>query len=90
MTRADLHRLVDELPDASAEAVAIARERAKDSAIAAQEAAPWDDEPYTEAERAEDEAAVREPAIPWERVRDALAAQVARTPASAGLLRGRL
>ncbi len=69
VTRAELHRLVDELPEASLEPAAVLLERAKDPVIAALEVVPWDDEPYTDEERAEDEAALREPAIPWEQVK---------------------
>ena len=50
MTRADLHRLVDELPEASLEPAAVLLERAQDPAIARLEAAPWDDEPFTDEE----------------------------------------
>jgi hypothetical protein len=35
MTRAELHRLVDELPEASLEPAAVLLERSKDPAIAA-------------------------------------------------------
>lgn len=73
MTRADLHRLVDELPDASLTPAAEFLERAKDPVVAMLDAAPWDDEPYTESERAEDAAALaEEPAIPWEQARSEL------------------
>jgi hypothetical protein len=51
MTRADLHRLVDELPDESVDAAMILLARAKDPVLAALEAAPFDDEPETEEER---------------------------------------
>ena len=66
MTRAELHRLVDELPEASLEPAAVLLERAKDPVIAALEVIPWDDELLTDEERAAHEAALREPAIPWE------------------------
>ena len=66
MTRAELQRLVDELPEASLEPAAVLLERAKDPVIAALEVIPWDDEPLTDEERAAHEAALREPAIPWE------------------------
>lgn len=41
MTRADLHRLVDELPDESLDAAMILLARAKDPVLAALEAAPF-------------------------------------------------
>jgi hypothetical protein len=47
MTRADLHRLVDELPDESVGPAGVLLTRAKDPVVAALEAAPFDDEPYT-------------------------------------------
>jgi hypothetical protein len=52
MTRAELHRLIDELPDESVDAAGILLTRAKDPLIAALEAAPGDDEPYTDDEAA--------------------------------------
>ena len=73
MTKADLHRLVDELPEASVDIVAVYLERAKDPSVAALAAAPFDDEPYTDEERAEDAAALaaidRGEGIPWEQVK---------------------
>lgn len=47
MTRAELHRLVDELPDESVDAAGILLARARDPLVAALEAVPVDDEPYT-------------------------------------------
>ncbi|MGH7748475.1 MAG: hypothetical protein ACREQ5_27510 [Candidatus Dormibacteria bacterium] len=58
MTKADLHRLVDELPEESVESVAVLLKRAQDPMVVALEAAPPDDEPYTDAERAEDALAI--------------------------------
>lgn len=55
MTRADLHRLVDELPDESVDAAGVLLARAKDPMLAAFEAAPFDDEPYTTDDRAASE-----------------------------------
>lgn len=52
MTRAQLHRLVDELPDESMDAAGVLLTRAKDPVVAAFEAAPVDDEPYTDEDRA--------------------------------------
>jgi hypothetical protein len=55
MTRADLHRLVDELPDESVDAAGVLLARAKDPVLAALEAAPFDDEPYAGDDRAASE-----------------------------------
>ncbi len=55
MTRADLHRLVDELPDESVDPAVILLTRAKDPVVVALEAAPFDDEPYTGDDRAASE-----------------------------------
>ncbi len=54
MTRADLHRLVDELPEDSIEPAAVVLERARNPLWAVLQAAPPDDEPVT----AEDIAAI--------------------------------
>jgi hypothetical protein len=51
MTRADLHRLVDELPDESVDAAVVLLTRAKDPVLATLQAAPYDDEAETEEER---------------------------------------
>ena len=51
MTREDLHRLVDELPDVAVDAMGRVLQRAvHDPMIAVLDAAPWDDEPVTEEE----------------------------------------
>jgi hypothetical protein len=55
MTRTELHRLVDELPEESVDAAGILLTRAKDPVVAALEAAPIDDEPYSQDEAASDE-----------------------------------
>lgn len=47
MTRADLHRLVDALPDESIDSAAVALQRARDPLWAALQAAPIDDEPLS-------------------------------------------
>jgi len=49
-------------------------ERALDPMIAVLDAAPLDDEPYTEEERRQVEAARKEDGIPWEQVRAELLA----------------
>jgi hypothetical protein len=56
ITRAELHGLVDELPDESGDAAGILLTRAQDQMVAALEAAPLDDEPYTEDDRASSDA----------------------------------
>jgi hypothetical protein len=52
MTRAELHRLVDELPDESVDAAGVLLQRARDPLLATPEAAPLDDEEYTDDDRA--------------------------------------
>lgn len=47
VTRADVHRLLDELPEASLDPVAQLLTRAKDPFLARLDAAPDDDEPVT-------------------------------------------
>jgi hypothetical protein len=70
MTKADLHRLLDRLPDAAIEGIARVLERAADDyMVAVLDAAPLDDEAYTDKERAEDAAALIEPGIPLDQVR---------------------
>jgi hypothetical protein len=65
MTKAELHQLVDELPDDSLDAAATMLRRARDPAIARLEAAPYDDEPFTEADRDAVREARQEPRVPW-------------------------
>lgn len=48
MTKTELHRLVDALPDESLPAAAILLRRAQDPVTAKLEAAPYDDEDLTE------------------------------------------
>ena len=66
MTRADLHRLVDELPEEALASVATLLEWARDPAWAAHLAAPFDDEPVTEADLAAIEEGRQEPGISLE------------------------
>lgn len=65
MTKTELHRLVDTLPDESLPAAAILLRRAQDPIAAKLDAAPYDDEELT----AEDLRAVKEarsePGISW-------------------------
>lgn len=70
MTRADLHKLVDELPDTAVETATRLLERAvQDPMLAVLDAAPWDDELYTDEERAADVEARKRPGVPLEQVR---------------------
>jgi hypothetical protein len=64
MTRAELHQLVDELPEASLEPVAQLLTRARDPFLARLDAATDDDEPVT----AEDREALADsaPGVPLE------------------------
>ena len=72
MTRADLHRLVDELPDDVLDSAALLLQRANDPMIRVLDAAPLDDEPFTEDEQAEVErsrqALARGEGIPFEQL----------------------
>jgi hypothetical protein len=65
MTKSELHRLVDALPEQSLEAVAILLRRAQDPVVGQLDAAPYDDEDFT----GQDEEAVldglSEAAVPW-------------------------
>jgi hypothetical protein len=74
MTKADLHRLVDALPEESVVAAGALLARAQDPVLAKLDAAPDDDEPYTDAQRRAVEAAVGEPGVPWDQVEPELAA----------------
>jgi len=74
MTKADLHRLVDELPPESVDAVGRWLERVSDDPmIAVLDAAPWDDEPSTPDEEtavAEARASIaRGEGIAWDRAK---------------------
>lgn len=66
MTRADLHRLVDELPNESIDSAAVVLDRIRDPFWGALLSSPPDDEPFTAEERAAVEAARRQPGISQE------------------------
>ncbi len=51
MTKTELHRLVDALPDESLPAAAILLRRAQDPVVAKLDAAPFDDEELTDDDR---------------------------------------
>lgn len=65
MTKTELHRLVDALPDGSLSAAAVLLERAQDPVVAKLDAAPYDDEELTQEDLRAVEGAADEPGIPW-------------------------
>jgi hypothetical protein len=65
MTKTELHRLVDALPEESLDAAAELLRRAQDPVMAKLDAAPYDDEELSEEELDEVREARREPAVPW-------------------------
>lgn len=65
MTKAELHELVDRLPDNSLEPVAVLLQRAQDPVVALLDAAPYDDEALTDDDRRAVVDAAREPGMPW-------------------------
>ncbi len=70
MTRAELHRIVDELPEASVEVAGqLLRRAAEEPEVAQLLMTPWDDEPVSEEEQAAVRQALKEPGIPLEQVR---------------------
>lgn len=74
MTKAELHQLVDALPDDSVDAAGVLLRRAQDPLIAKLEAAPYDDEPVTDTDRDAISDAVREPGLSWSPVSQELRA----------------
>jgi len=65
MTRTELHRLVDALPDESVPAAAILLRRAQDPVAAKLDVAPYDDEELTAEELCAVKEARCEPGISW-------------------------
>ena len=65
MTKAELHELVDSLPDDSIDAAGVLLRRAQDPVLAKLDAAPLDDEPFTDDDRAAVDDGAREPGVPW-------------------------
>ena len=63
MTRTELHRLVDALPDESLPAAAMLLRRAQDPVAAKLDAAPYDDEELTDEDRRAVEEARKETGI---------------------------
>jgi hypothetical protein len=79
MTKAELHKLVDELPETSVEVAGkLLRRAVDDPEMARLFAAPKDDEPYTDEQRAEDKAALeaidRGEGIEWSEAKQRLKA----------------
>lgn len=68
MTKAELYRLVDALPDESLPAAAILLRRAQDPVVAKLDAAPADDEELTDEDRRAIEESREEPGISWSEV----------------------
>ena len=65
MTKAELHKLVDALPDESLPAAGILLRRAQDPVMAKLDAAPYDDEELTGEDLRAIKDACSERAIPW-------------------------
>jgi hypothetical protein len=65
MTRTELHRLVDALPDESLSAAAILLRRAQNPVAVKLDAAPYDDEELTDEELSAVKEARSEPGISW-------------------------
>jgi len=65
MTKTELHRLIDELPKESWDAVASLLRRAQDPVVAQLDAAPYDDEELTETDLRMVREAGSEPGVAW-------------------------
>lgn len=74
MTRPESHRLIDEMPEASWNAVAVLLRRARDPLVAKLDAAPYDDEDLTEEDLRAVRSARDEPGVPWSEAEAALSA----------------
>ncbi len=64
MSKTELHRLIDELPEASWAAAVLLR-RAQDPVVAKLDAVPYDDEELSEEELRAVREAQWEPGVPW-------------------------
>jgi hypothetical protein len=67
VTKTELHRLIDELPEESLEPAAELLRRARDPVVAKLDAAPNDDEPLSEEDLRAILEARREPGVEWPR-----------------------
>jgi hypothetical protein len=65
MTKTELHRLIDALPEESWPAVAVLLRRAQDPVVAKLDAAPYDDEELTDEDLRAVNEARQEPGVPW-------------------------
>jgi hypothetical protein len=65
MTKTELHRLVDDLPEESLEAAAELLRRARDPVVAELDAAPYDDEELTEEDLEAIREGLAEPGVAW-------------------------
>jgi hypothetical protein len=74
MTKTELHELVDALPDESLSAAAVLLRRAQDPVIAKLDAAPYDDEEFTDEDARGVEQARSEPSVAWSDARAELSA----------------
>lgn len=68
MTKTELHRLVDALPDESLPAAAILLRRAQDPVVAKLDAAPFDEEDLSDEDRQAVQESRKEPGIAWSEV----------------------
>jgi len=75
MTKTELHRLVDDLPEESLEAAAVLLQRAKDPVVAELDAAPYDDEEFTEDDVEAVRDALAETAVSWSEAKRELNAE---------------
>lgn len=73
VTKAELHELVDALPEESLDAAAVLLRRARDPVLAQLDAVEFDDEPVTDEDRAAIDAARADPPIPWSEAKAELA-----------------
>jgi hypothetical protein len=65
MTKTELHKLVDELPDESLEPAAELLRRARDPVVAKLDAAPYDDEELSEEDLGAVRHSLKEPGVEW-------------------------
>jgi hypothetical protein len=65
MTKTELHRFVDDLPEESLEAAAVLLRRARDPVVAKLDASPYDDEELSEQDLRAIREARSEPGVVW-------------------------